>query len=260
MTIGLTDKQANNILNQKITRPVELFLLFWVDEDDPGRKMFSESAQTRMRNIKNSSWYNENIHKVHCPPIQAIHEIKTITTAWIDKYGGGDKAHIREIGVFSHAALDGPISVYTANIPSVSDCKCQMDIPNGWDAIDFNWAKENAICVFYGCNSGHKDGFSQKISALSNFKNVMIWGQSTSTFPSFFPDKRKTTLDRSYDFCLDIGWDAGPTYMVGGNDKEGYSAVISGIGVDVNPLNFFMNGKYKGTSHQGVFNDHRNKK
>lgn len=147
VTIAVTSKQTNSIFNQKITRPVELFLLFWVDEDDSGRKMFAESAQTRMENIKGSSWYDDKIHKVHCPAIQAIHEIKTITTAWINKYGGKDKAYIRENGIFSHAALDGPISVFTENIPPVPDCKCQMAIPKGWDTIDFNWTKK-IPCVF----------------------------------------------------------------------------------------------------------------
>ncbi len=30
---------------KKITRPVKIFLLFWVDEDDKARYMFAESAQ-----------------------------------------------------------------------------------------------------------------------------------------------------------------------------------------------------------------------
>ncbi|ECC1692589.1 hypothetical protein QF91_000329 [Salmonella enterica subsp. salamae] len=255
VTIGTTSKQQNNVIVQKITRHVEIFLLFWVNESDPAVKMFSESAQTRMKNIKKASWFDEKVHKVHCPPIQSIQEVKTVVSAWINKYGGKDKAQVKEVGIFSHAALDGPISVYTANTPSVPDCSCQMAITGGWDNIDFNWVRKDALCVFYGCNSGHKNGFSQKISALGNFKDVSVWGQSTSTFPSFYPDKRKTTLDRASNLV----WDLEPTYMVGGNENEGYLAIISLTGIDINPLNYFLNGEYKGTSHQGMFNDHRGK-
>jgi hypothetical protein len=252
-TLGKTSTATNNIVHQKITRHTELFLLFWVDEEDSGRKMFSEAAQTRLKNIKESSWFNDTIHKVHCPPIQAFHEMKNIISFWINKYGGKSKAHIREIGIFSHAALDGPISIHTANNPPVPGYDIQMAIPNGWDSIDFNWTKENAICVFYGCNSGHLDGFSQKISSLNNYKDVTIWGQTSSTYPSFFPDRRITSLSRSLDF----DWDFGYTYMVGGNPNEGTLAMTLDAGIPVNPLNFFSNGVFKGASHQGYYNDHR---
>ncbi|WP_096924617.1 hypothetical protein [Escherichia coli] len=100
VTTGTTKAQENNIITQQITRPKELFLLFWINEDDKGKKMFSEASQTRLKNIKRAPWYDENIHKVHCPPIQAFHEIKTIVSEWIDKYGGRDKVTIREVGVF----------------------------------------------------------------------------------------------------------------------------------------------------------------
>ncbi|ECJ4505413.1 TPA: hypothetical protein N3A08_001836 [Salmonella enterica subsp. salamae serovar 9,46:z4,z24:z39:z42] len=78
VTTGVTSKQQNNIIVQKITRHVEIFLLFWVNESDPAVKMFSESAQTRMKNIKKASWFDEKVHKVHCPPIQSIQEVKKL--------------------------------------------------------------------------------------------------------------------------------------------------------------------------------------
>ncbi|WES69880.1 hypothetical protein [Superficieibacter sp. HKU1] len=208
-----------------------------------------------MKNIKNSLWYDESVHKVHCPPVQSIGEIANVITSWVNKYGGKQKAKVQEIGVFSHAATDGPISVYTANNPPVSDCDCQLAIKDGWDKIDFNWAHEKPMCVFYGCNSGWIDGFSQKISALGNFRNVTVWGQSKSTFPSFLPNKRVTVLERTAGF----GWDLGPTYMVGGKESQGLLAMTSGLEPDAEPLNFFYNGQYKGSSHQGVFNDHQKK-
>ncbi|HCM1914851.1 TPA: hypothetical protein N3A33_000697 [Salmonella enterica subsp. salamae serovar 28:r:e,n,z15] len=76
-----------------------------------------------------------------------------------------------------------------------------------------------------------------------------------STFLSFYPDKRKTTLDRASNLV----WDLEPTYMVGGNENEGYLAIISLTGIDINHLNYFLNGEYKRESRQGMFNDYTRK-
>lgn len=215
--------------------------------------MISEACQTRIQNIKRAFWYDENLHKVHCPPIQAYHEIKTIVTSWIDKYGGKDKAKVREIGIFSHSGSDGPISYCTPNIPSIPSWSGQMEISGGWDAIDFNWKEKDSICVFYGCNSGRdsSNGFALRISAQKNFQNVAVWGQSTSSFPSFKPDIRITTPARA----MDTGWDIGPTYMVGGNINEGSEAIF-GPYPYANPMNYFINGVKNGSDKQGAFNNH----
>ncbi len=258
VTVGTTSTTENNTVEQKITRPepmLELILLFWIDEDDSGRKMFSESCQTRLQNIMKSSWYDTTIHKVHCPPIQAIHEIGPIITNWTNKYGGKDKIKTREIGVFSHSANDGPISYHTNNVPPAPGWPSQMAITGGWDAIDFNW-KYPAMCVFYGCNSGRDstNGFAKRLSALNNFKDIVIWGQSTSSYPSFIPDYRVTTAARS----MNIGWDVGPTYMVGGNGGEGWKATSPSTSYPpANPLFYFKNVVKIGGTHQGIFNDHR---
>lgn len=253
-TTGITKKAPNNIVHQVITRPKELFLMFWVDENYDGRKMFSEAAQTRMNNIKKEEWYDEKIHKIHCPPIQSLDEINKIIISWVNIYDGADKAKVREIGIFSHAALDGPIAVFASNVPPVPNYPSQMAISGGWDSIDFNWAPNNAKCVFYGCNSGLLNiGFAQRVSALANFKNVTVWGQDSSTYPSFYPDKRVTTAERT----IDLGWDIGETYMVGGSQDQGAMALTPGLEPDAIPFNFFLNGKIIGSSHQGIFNDHR---
>lgn len=51
----------------------------------------------------------------------------------------------------------------------------------GWNKINFNWDK-NASIYFYGCNTANTDdthsiSFSQKISNLSNFQNINVYGQ-----------------------------------------------------------------------------------
>lgn len=98
---------------KNISRPAELFLLFWVDEIEPtvdtswnptghltGRDFFKEAAQTRLINLKTEVWYNSRIHKIHCPPIQYFSEIQTIIDNYLNKYGGVNKVKIREISFF----------------------------------------------------------------------------------------------------------------------------------------------------------------
>lgn len=132
----------------------------------------------------------------------------------------------------------------------------QMDLC-GWEKIETNWAID-AKCVFYGCNTTNNGGayknFGQNISNLMNFKDIEIWGQSSYSFPSFYPDKRYTTLARSMGEN-GIGWDVAETYQVAGNSGEGSKALLSPI--PVNLLNVYKNGVLIKSTHQGVFNDHR---
>lgn len=81
-----------------------------------------------------------------------------------------------------------------------------MDIIGGWDSIDFNWSN-NAMFVMYGCRTSYASddsgqGFASKLSLLDNFKDVNVWGQTESTYPSYFPDIRTTSIMRS----INIGW------------------------------------------------------
>lgn len=258
--------------------PIELLLLFYVDEWDSGTKMFKEAAQTRLQNIKNSNWYDPSIHKVHCPPIQAIDEIIEIVPKYYTMYGGKGKVVMREMGVFSHSGKDGPISYDTKIKMYPYNHKCvQMKI-EGWGLIDLVWVKKDASCVFYGCNSGsekpNKNGkiktFSKNISLLPNFKEVAVWGQSSSSFPSFFPDYRVTSAARSTPGIGGIGWDVGETYMVSGNKGEGKKSIHLGFRADLerekeelkkhpkaNNMNCYKNGTKIKSTHQGKFNEHR---
>jgi hypothetical protein len=74
--------------------------------------------------------------------------------------------------------------------------KKQMTL-QGWGKIDFNWANsgEGARANFFGCRtgvnpSGADSSFAAKISGLSNFKNVEVAGQTSSSFPSQFTNYR----------------------------------------------------------------------
>jgi hypothetical protein len=241
----------------EIKEKLILFLLFYIAEEYKGKYMISESAQTRLQNVKKSTWYDNKIYKAHCIPIQSVDEIITQIEAILKK--NEDKnVFVHEMGMFSHAGGDGPIS-YLGNVkicPVDDEWPHQMDIC-GWQQINIKWTN-NAKCVFYGCNTGNALGsyknFAENLSNLSNFRDVEVWGQSTFSFPSFYPDKRFTTLARSIGEN-GMGWDVAETYQVAGNVGEGASALLSSI--PVNPLNVYKNGKLIKSTHQGAFNDHR---
>jgi hypothetical protein len=266
----------------KIKENLILFLIFFIDEDHHGKHMISEAAQTRLQNIKKNDWYDDEKYKAHCIPIQSVDEIIEQTSAIIKK--NKDKnVLIQEMGVFSHAGGDGPIS-YKKKVVVFPEPKYKSQmLMQGWQLINVKWMK-GAKFVFYGCNTGSTNSlqyknFAENISKLSNFKDVEVWGQSKSSFPSFYPDYRVTSAARSIDgkhskelIENGLGWDLrGKTYQVGGNSGEGNKAISyrpdkdtlskealkEGEYPKAEPMNCYKNGTPIKSSHQGVFNDHR---
>jgi hypothetical protein len=250
-------------------KTVELFLFFYVSGYDHGDELMAEAAQTRLQVIKESRWYDPEKHKVHCPPIQDISEIIQIVANYISQYGGESKAFSREIGVFSHSGWDGPIGTVPTSVAPEPVYKQQMLMP-GWEQIRFNWVPHNARFVIFGCNSANESNatkvFAKNLSDLANFRNADVWGQSTSSFPSFVPDYRVTSVARS----MGMGWNVGKTYMVGGNAGRGRTAICTAGTADgtdtehirkehdrANVMNCFKNGGKINSIHQGSFHDHR---
>jgi hypothetical protein len=110
--------------------------------------------------------------------------------------------------------------------------------------------------IAYGCNSGkerYREPFAKKISSLPNFANVECWGQSTSSYPSFLPDYRVTSVARN----LNIAWSVRMTYQVGGDADEGVRATLGLNPLPATPMNCYKNGTRTQSTHQGVYNDHR---
>ena len=260
--------QENNTQHVKITRKKQLFLLFWVAERDPGKDFFKESAQTRLINIKTFKDFDINIHKVHCPPLHGFLEIQNIIDYWIKNYGGSNKVEVKEVSFFSHAGLDGPI-IYKAieNTPlEMLEPKYKSQLKmEYWKKINFYWAKE-ARLNFFGCNTAYfadeNKRFIKTLSESSNTNNIVVSGQSTSSFPSFYPDRRFTSLARSLSYkkinlSPEFAWDVGPTYMVSGNDGEGKKALKRDGNVRVNKMFFYKNKSLLLQSNQSFFNDHR---
>jgi hypothetical protein len=236
----------------------ELFLQFYITgytrhhgDDD---KMFHEAAQTRMNNIKNTKDFDPKKHKVYNIPIQDLTEILNEVEIKIKINGGKSFAKIREIGIFSHSALDGPIG--SRGIRGRTQIKASK-----FASVDYNWIDgKSKRFIMHGCNSAntHKS-FAQKISKESAFKDVEIWGQTTSSFPSFFPDKRISSYARDkFHLGYEIDGGGGRTYMVAGDGGEGAKAVLPTTDdATMNPMGVYKNGSLIKNTNQGEFNDHR---
>lgn len=152
----------------------------------------------------------------------------------------------------------------------------------GWESIDFNWDTDCPGFITYGCDSALEappvdrpsqksyKNFSQTLSTKKNFENVEVWGQSTKSAPSFFPDYRVTSAARD----MHTGWSVGATYQVAAGMGGGWKATdFSGHIFDpdpdpdyikehfdpVRPMYCYRNGKRIRSIHQGYFNDHREK-
>lgn len=112
---------------------------------------------------------------------------------------------------------------------------------------------------FFGCNTGNETlgilkTFARNTSINIDNSNVIVSGQTTSSFPSFYPDSRYTTVARS----MNKGWDIGPTYMVSGNSGEGKASLLSKI--KANKMTFYKDNINISKSYQSTFNDHRKTK
>lgn len=96
----------------------------------------------------------------------------------------------------------------------------------GWGNIDFNW-ENNASAYFYGCRSGVSSNgyssFTTDLSALQNFHNVNVYGQSSYSYPSIYTNRRETNL------YMIQGTFSYPTYMVGGYKGDGARAFFQGV-------------------------------
>ncbi len=163
------------------------------DGDDD--RMFKAAALTRQRDIETSKSFNKNTDKVVVLSVEDIsdtkYRVEWATGEYSEQYG-----KTAEVSIYSHSGLDGPMgSEYTQHY---STDGYQMS-SEGWGNIDFNWGT-NANMRILGCNSGNmEDGedfnFALNLSKLSNFKNVTVWGQKKSSYPSFCIDERKSSAN-----------------------------------------------------------------
>ena len=237
----------------------DVYLYYYVKSSNKEENsMFMNSAMTRAKEML-STMKDGDVSR-----ISFVEDLGTLESAvekdvkeLSPKYGG-----TREVGVFSHAGLDGPIgskptskdALYNkgdlnADGRAVPQNSTQLSI-SGWSKIDFNFINDgNSRANFFGCNTGRDpdgDGsgksFTTTLSSLANFKDVKVGGQSSSSYPSMFTNVRETnSAMRSGDFKSQT------TYMVG--------APGLGIGgrwnsTPANPMIQSVNGETVGAFYQ----------
>ena len=226
---------------------MDVYLLFYANSD----KMFEAAAETRKREIETSRGFNRKKDIVIMNEFSDIGDIESLTNDAVNRYSlmYGETV---EVGIWSHAGWDGPRGEVEASGDYASGKQMTLE---GWNNIDFNWNRNNANILFYGCNTGNEiyqeewiGSFARKISKQRNFKDVNVWGQQTSAFPSFTPQIRATNVARS----LGLGYNIDDTYMVGGNNNEGWQSLWFTRGKQPNalPMNVYKNGQLIRTAFQ----------
>ncbi|WP_290822018.1 hypothetical protein [Flavobacterium sp.] len=230
--------------------------MLYTSGNDHGDRMFKAAAETRKKNIEEGKGFDPKKDIVLMLEVTDLGKLKDMIEGAIDenseKYG-----ETQEVGMWSHAGLDGPIGTEETSENQLGGVSTQMTL-QGWGNIDFNWKNNGngTNLSFYGCNTGNSeyrgDSFATNISGLDNYKNVNVSGQTTSAYPSLFTNKRVTTIARNGNL-----WGAwtlgGDTYMVGGNKGQGYQSTSPSIKENypsANPMQVSKNGAITKTIYQ----------
>ena len=219
----------------------DIYMLFYVTDN----KMFKASAETRKREIERMKGFDSEKDIVIMFEFSDLSEIGDMANRIIDTYSE-QYGQTAEVGVWSHAGWDGPIgAIQTSGDYALAYSQMSLE---GWNSINFNWNSDGANMSFYGCNTGNDNNsgqrggsFARNISEQSNFKGVNVWGQQTSSYPSFSPYIRVTSFARTVGY----GYGIGNTYMVGGNYGQGKQALwfMRGKYPRANPMNVYKNGR-----------------
>lgn len=120
------------------------------------------------------------------PDLTKFSQIQTTIDYWVEKYGGEKLVEVKEVSMFSHGGLNGPI-IYLAYkfdnmadlipFPSNGEKRNQLVIAT-WQKINFYWGK-NARFNVMGCQTSMhpKYDFAKVMSSSSNCKDVIVSGQ-----------------------------------------------------------------------------------
>ena len=245
----------------------DIYILFYSSGNKRGDEMFRASALTRKYDIEHGKGFDPSRDKVVVLRVQDLASIKkqvdNVVKTLSPKYG-----ETAEFGLWSHAALEGPVGTSLTSEDAVGGKQMSL---SGWSKINFNWKNggDGAQAVFYGCRTGvnsyvpdgkgspltqkwkEKGSFAKSISGLSNFSGVNVSGQTSSAFPSMYTNYRKNSENGTDNF---INSDDGNTvnfqrtYMVGGVKRsEDWNSNEQNV---ANPMQNNVNGQTTGTSYQ----------
>jgi len=225
----------------------DVYLFYWVKSDNQNdNAMFFQAALTRatdaLKNMKEGDVYRVSaVEDLGTLGSKVENDVKELSP----KYG-----ETREFGLWSHSGkLDGPRGSVTTSGPDGVDGK-HMSV-EGWGKLNFNWATGSVKAGFYGCNTGRdpdgdgpKSSFTTNLSAQSNFKDVNVWGQTSSSYPSRYTNVRENDegmIDSKFSY---------PTYMVGAGSLNVAGRFVP-TSSPANPMRVSVNGKGSATDSFG---------
>jgi hypothetical protein len=216
--------------------------------NDHGDRMFKAAAETRKKNIEEGKGFDPAKDIVLMLEVTDLGKVKDMVEGAIGDYSE-QYGETQEVGMWSHAGADGPIGTEATSQNALEGTQMTLE---GWGDINFNWKNNGngASLSFYGCNTGNKDwggtgsSFATNVSGLDNNENVNVSGQTSYSYPSFYTNKRVTSTARNAN--LWGAWSpSGETYMVGGNQGQGYQSTAPSIKDNypaANPMQVNKNG------------------
>jgi RHS repeat-associated protein len=167
-----------------------LYVLTYTVGNSRGDEMFKNAALTRQYDIEHSGYFDPARDKVVLLAVSDMAKVKNQVETTIAE-NSGTYGKTVEFGMWSHAGVDGPTGTAPTSSNALDGKQMTLD---GWSKTNYNWA-ENARAGFYGCKTGvdpegDKKSFSSEISGLQNFKDVTVFGQTNSAFPSMYTNYR----------------------------------------------------------------------
>ncbi|MEP5339990.1 MAG: RHS repeat-associated core domain-containing protein, partial [Algibacter sp.] len=224
----------------------DVYLFYAVESDkEEDNAMFWQAAMTRAMDLLKSGELGEgDIFKAtQISDLGGLEkDVEDKVSELSPKYG-----KTREFGIWSHAALDGPVgSVQASQGNLYSNGSSNQLSMEAWGNIDFNWANNGETTAgFYGCNTGNDErgkSFANLISGLPNYKDVSVLGQTTYAYPSLY-----TNIRTSNSKMREGNFENNSTYMVGGNK---FSINGKYFKEQANPIEVNKNGKVIGNKFQ----------
>lgn len=148
--------------------------------------MFEQAAATRAQDIRSSPDFDPSRDRIERRSIQELGQIGPELQGIKANNDAAGRDTV-EVDIISHGGTDGPIGARDTSSDPLPEWAPQMSM-EGWRKLDFDWAPEGSRLILHGCNTG--PGFGKRLSAEPNMAGVEVWGQSASSFPSQYADRR----------------------------------------------------------------------
>lgn len=234
---------ANNPVKYIDVNGDSLYVLIYTTGNKKGDDMFKKAAETRQADIMNSKGFDAKRDKVVTLGISDISTLGGQMQKVFDE-NSEEFGKTVEVGIWSHAGIDGPGGGTESSQQPVDQLQTTMDV---WSNMNFNWSDGNSNRLsLFGCNTAANDGgknFSKTLSGQKNMKGVSVRGQQESSYPSSYTNKRVTnSAIGSGNYSSP---NVGNVYMVGSDGGFGDNFFNNAY-----PMREYRDGKYQGQAIQ----------